>query len=67
MCKICIDPRPIKGIIDMGIDIHFDSKTTEDIYFKDNRMDMRYTEIIGGYCGDTDGACKVYINSNIQT
>jgi len=50
----------LKGDVDLSLDIDLLQNNQDDVYFKDDQVQIRFTEIVGGFCGDPDAACKVY-------
>jgi hypothetical protein len=57
-CKACLDSRVLKGDYDLMIGLVLKNSKTDDLYFRDGKVSMQYTEIAGGLCGDNERACE---------
>ena len=57
MCVACLDSRILKGNYDLSLDIEVKKERIDDLYFKDDRLFLQYTEIVGGLCGSGQNAC----------
>lgn len=57
LCIACMDSRILKGQTDLSLDIHIKAGSEDDTYFKDDRLSMMVTEVIGGLCGSGQDAC----------
>lgn len=57
LCIACLDSRVLKGQTELSFDIHIKNGSEDDTYFKDDRLLMQITEVIGGLCGSGNDAC----------
>ena len=46
------------GNLDISLDIEVDQSKSDDLYFKDDRLSIQFSEIVGGICGSGANACS---------